>query len=303
MVLELFEDNNLVKICAPMVRYSKLPFRLLVRKYGCDLAFTPMIISDSFIQAPKARDIEFTTCDADQPLIVQFAAHNATDFATASELVAKNCNGVDLNCGCPQKWAMQQGYGACLINKPELLRDVVLQTRNRIPSNDFTVSIKIRIHSDIRKTVELCQQVEAAGLSFLTVHGRTKDQKSDPVNLEAVKLIKQSVRVPVIANGDICSIRDAENVQRETCVNGVMAARGILENPAMFAGFSETPIECIKDWIKLALETGVSFTHFHHHLIYMCEKNMSRVDRRYFNALSSTTAVIDYMENYLSLCE
>ncbi|KAK4015689.1 hypothetical protein OUZ56_030662 [Daphnia magna] len=262
-----------------------------------------MIISDSFIQAPKARDIEFTTCDADQPLIVQFAAHNATDFATASELVAKNCNGVDLNCGCPQKWAMQQGYGACLINKPELLRDVVLQTRNRIPSNDFTVSIKIRIHSDIRKTVELCQQVEAAGLSFLTVHGRTKDQKSDPVNLEAVKLIKQSVRVPVIANGDICSIRDAENVQRETCVNGVMAARGILENPAMFAGFSETPIECIKDWIKLALETGVSFTHFHHHLIYMCEKNMSRVDRRYFNALSSTTAVIDYMENYLSLCE
>lgn len=72
---------------------------------------------------------------------------------------------------------------------------------------------------------------------------------------------------------------------------------------AMFAGFSETPIECIKDWIKLALETGVSFTHFHHHLIYMCEKNMSRVDRRYFNALSSTTAVIDYMENYLSLCE
>lgn len=62
-------------------------------------------------------------------------------------------NGVDLNCGCPQRWAMQEGYGACLINKPELLRDVVLQTRNRIPAGDFSVSIKIRIHPDIRLAV------------------------------------------------------------------------------------------------------------------------------------------------------
>lgn len=66
----------------------------------------------------------------------------------------------------------------------------------------------------------MCQQVEAAGLSFLTVHGRTKDQRSDPVNLEAVKLIKESVRVPVVANGDICSLQDALHVQRGTCVNG-----------------------------------------------------------------------------------
>ncbi len=71
-----------------------------------------------------------------------------------------------------------------------------------------------------RKTVELCQQVEAAGLSFLTVHGRTKDQRSDPVNLEGVRLIKESVRVPVIANGDICSLQDAEYVQQTTNVNG-----------------------------------------------------------------------------------
>jgi len=62
--------------------------------------------------------------------------------------------------------------------------------------------------------------VEKAGLSFLTVHGRTKDQKTDPVNYEAIKLIKQSVQVPVIANGDIFSLADAEKVQQMTLVDG-----------------------------------------------------------------------------------
>ena len=115
---------------------------------------------------------------------------------------------------------MNEGYGACLINKPELLRDVVLQTRNRIPNEDFTVSIKIRIHPDIKETVNLCQQVEKCGLSFLTVHGRTKDQKSEPVDLGAIKLIKESVQVPVIANGDIYNLSDAQKVKQLTGVDG-----------------------------------------------------------------------------------
>ena len=66
----------------------------------------------------------------------------------------------------------------------------------------------------------MCQKVEKAGVSFLTVHGRTKDQRTDPVNYEAIKLIKQSVRVPVIANGDIFSLTDAEKVQQLTNVDG-----------------------------------------------------------------------------------
>ena len=92
-----------------MVRYTKLQFRQLVRKYDCDLTYTPMIMSNSFIRSQKARDIEFTTNLTDRPLIVQFAANNCEDLASASAFVHKHCDGIELNCGCPQKWAMQEG--------------------------------------------------------------------------------------------------------------------------------------------------------------------------------------------------
>ncbi|KAL4226452.1 tRNA-dihydrouridine(20a/20b) synthase [NAD(P)+]-like protein [Mactra antiquata] len=302
--LELFKEKDLVKICAPMVRYSKLPFRMLVRKYDCDIAYTPMIIADSFVQSLKARDNEFTTCKEDRPLIVQFAAHNAIDFGDAACIVSPFADGVDLNCGCPQRWALQEGYGACLINKTQLVHDMVRQTRNRVNDPNFTVSVKIRIHDDIRRTVNFCQSMESAGVSWISVHGRTKEQRNHPVNHEAIKLIRQSVSVPVVANGDIKSIDDANNVQSITGVHGVMSARGMLENPAMFAGYNHTPIHCIKDWVDLSTKYGNAHTIFHHHLMYMCENVMSRSERRLFNTLPSTVAVLDYLQqSYDIKCE
>lgn len=297
--LKLFEEKKIVKICAPMVRYSKLPFRMLVRQYGCDLAFTPMIISDSFIKSLKARDSDFTTCAEDRPLIVQFAAKNAEEFANAAEIVAPYSDGVDLNCGCPQRWAMAEGYGACLIKKPELVKDMVNQTRSRVNKQDFTVSIKIRIHNDIRETVDMCQKAEKAGASWVTVHGRTKEQRAQPVNLEAIKIIKDSLQCPVIANGDIKSLEDAEKIAEFTGVNGVMAARGILQNPAMFAGYDNTPLDCVKNWLDISIRLGTTYQCFHNHLVYMLERVLPRSERRIFNALASSSAVIDYLKENL----
>ncbi|XP_060078563.1 tRNA-dihydrouridine(20a/20b) synthase [NAD(P)+]-like [Ylistrum balloti] len=296
--LELFEDKEKnVKMCAPMVRYSKLAFRMLVRKYGCDLAFTPMIISESFVRSVKARDSEFTTCKDDRPLVVQFAASNAQDLADAAEIIAPYADGVDLNCGCPQRWAMQEGYGACLIKKPELVKDMVTQTRSRVTQSDFSVSVKIRLRENERETVELCQRAEKAGASWITVHGRTPSQRTQPVNIEAIKLIKENVNIPVVANGDIKSLEDSHMIRERTGVDGVMAARGMLENPAMFAGYETTPVNCIKDWIELSLSVGTPFQCFHNHLIYMMEKALPRSERRIFNSLCSTTAVLDYMNH------
>ncbi|XP_075730072.1 dihydrouridine synthase 4 isoform X1 [Rhipicephalus microplus] len=293
--LDLLNGADMVKICAPMVRYSKQAFRHLVRKYGVDIAYTPMIVSDSFVKSQKARDAEFTTAQGDRPLIVQFAANNATDLANAAELVYRYSDGVDLNCGCPQRWAIAEGYGVHLLNHPELVRDMVHQTKNRLCDSDFTTSVKIRVCSDLSKTVDFCRKLEAAGVSFITVHGRTKDQRSEPVNLDAIRTVKDSLRIPVVANGDVTSMKKAEDICQATGVNGVMAARGMLDNPAMFSGFKHTPAHCVEDWLLLSAELGCPLTQFHHHLMFMLDHVLSRSEKRIFNALTSYSAVVDYL--------
>lgn len=301
--LDLLESNDLVKICAPMVRYSKQAFRMLVRKYSVDIAYTPMIISDSFVKSQKARDAEFTTGPGDRPLIVQFAANNATDLANAAELVHGYADGVDLNCGCPQRWAMAEGYGAHLLSDPELVRDMVHQTRNRLSDPDFTVSVKIRICEDVRKTVDMCRKLEAARVSFVAVHGRTKNQRSEPVNLEAIRTVKDALQIPVVANGDVTSLQEAEKVHHATGTNGVMAARGLLENPAMFEGVEYTPASCVRDWLHLSAQLGCPLTQFHHHLMLMLDHVLPRSEKRVFNSLTSTSAVVDYLRDCYELLD
>nr|XP_047146872.1 tRNA-dihydrouridine(20a/20b) synthase [NAD(P)+]-like isoform X3 [Hydra vulgaris] len=281
--MNLFEEKDLVYVCAPMVRYSKQPFRHLVRRYNCDLAYTPMIMADSFIKSIEARDSDFTTNKDDRPLVVQFAANNAEDLALAAEII--------------YPWAMAEGYGAQLISKPELINDMIKQTRQRLPQ-DFSCEIKIRIHSDIRKTVDLCQKAEHAGVSWITVHGRLPSQRNEPVNYDAIKTIKDSLQIPVVANGDIKNKEDAWDVVKKTGVNGVMAAQGMLNNPAMYAGYEVTPLQCVKDWVNIALSLGTPFVTFHHHLIFMLDKWLSnKGEKMLFNNLSSVAAVLDFLED------
>lgn len=88
------------------------------------------------------------------------------------------------------------------------------------------------------------------------MHGRTRLQKStEPVNFEGIKLVKESINVPVIANGSIFSLKDADEMYEKTGVDGVMSARGLLQNPALFAGYDVTPWECIE--VKARIEISM----------------------------------------------
>ncbi|OWR45350.1 tRNA-dihydrouridine synthase [Danaus plexippus plexippus] len=284
-----------------MVRYSKVQFRTLVKNYGVDLCFTPMILADSFCQNEKARSNEFITTTNDTPLIVQFAANNVDDFVDASQLVYPYADGVDLNCGCPQRWAMKDGYGCALLSRPELVHNLLRSVRNNLPSH-FSVSVKVRIFQDLKKTITMCQQLEQCGVNFMTVHGRTPLQKSgDNIDVEMLKEVCDLVKIPVVANGGIKSLYDAEQLYSTLNCDGIMVADGILNNPALFTGANKTPLYCVKHWMNLkdSSDDKITFQCYHHHLVFMLGKILTKKQKQEFNNLSDFDEVDVYIKKYV----
>ncbi len=302
-ILNLFEHVKSLKrplyVSAPMVRYSKLPFRALVRDYKCDLAYTPMILAKEFISHENARHSDFSSNAEDRPLVIQFAANNTAVFAAACKMVMPYTDAVGLNCGCPQSWACQEGYGAHLMKEPQLVADMVKDARGSCGTK-FTIETKIRIHNDLKETVSFAKQLEAAGIGFLTVHGRTKSTRSSqPVDLEAIKLIKENVSIPVVANGDAFSLNDVSRIWRETGVDGVMAARGILENPALFAGHERCPWSAIERFVDYSIAYGLNFHLFRHHIELMMDNGRfwKKPEKKEFVEHTNLAQSLDWLDD------
>ncbi|KAJ1649857.1 tRNA dihydrouridine synthase [Dispira simplex] len=282
-----------------MVRYSKLPFRTLVRQYNVDIVYTPMILADVFRRSDYSRECEFITCPDETPLVVQFAANDGVHLADAAELVAPWVDAIDINCGCPQRWAYAEQLGAYLMEQPELVRDMVRMCKARV---NKPCAIKIRVHKDLKMTCEFIKRAEAVGVDWITIHGRTRQQKStEPVNLDAIKFGKEVASVPVVGNGDVFSLGDAQRMVESTGVNGVMAARGLLQNPALFDGYSETPLECIQKFVDLSIGLGSNTYLFHHHLMFMFENVMTSAERKTFNVLASTSAILNHLDYHYGI--
>ncbi|KIS01181.1 tRNA-dihydrouridine synthase 4 [Cryptococcus deuterogattii 2001/935-1] len=231
-------------------------------------------------------------------LIAQFASPNAKSLADAAELISPYVDGIDLNCGCPQRWAYNEGIGCALLRKPELVRDMVRGAKDRMGWG-WPVSIKIRIDTEQKNTEQLISNALQAGISHLTIHGRTRHQPStDPVNLPGIKFAVECVKgqVPCVANGDVWELEDARRMRFQTGVQGVMAARGLLANPALFAGYDKTPEDCVSQFINLGLDYGFNFSLFHRHLAYMLEPHLSRVEKVWFNSLTSQASAIEWLD-------
>ncbi|ESZ91181.1 hypothetical protein SBOR_8432 [Sclerotinia borealis F-4128] len=261
--------------CAPMVRYSKLAFRETVARYGVDLCWTPMILAKEFNRSVFARDSDFTTSPTSGPTIAQLGVCSPLEISRSTTLLAPHVNGIDINCGCPQSWACACSIGAALMHKRELVAEMVKEAKSALQREGYegkkTISVKIRIHKDLRETLDFIQTVQSAGADFLTIHGRTRSTPSShPVSLPAISLLTSHTHIPTLSNGDIFTLSDAQTHVSLTGVNGVMSARGLLENPALFAGYTHTPWEAVEVFLNEVLKKPIPFKLVVHHLSEMC---------------------------------
>ncbi|PNS13739.1 hypothetical protein CAC42_3232 [Sphaceloma murrayae] len=256
------------------------------------------MLAHEFIRHPVARDSDFTTHASEGPLIAQFASSDPQEFARAAELIGPWVNGIDLNCGCPQSWAVREGIGCGLMSKPELVRDIAAAAKAVYGTNK-SVSIKIRIHKDIVETIRFIEIVRPSGFDFLTVHARTKTQRSStPPDLAALKILKTKFPdMLMIANGDVFTLEDANRIVEETGVEGAMAARGILENPCLFAGYGATPVEAVDKFMSYVATSGLRFELVLYHVNEMLLKAFTRKDRRSMMDCKDLIDLTDWLES------
>lgn len=253
-------------VVAPMVDGSELAFRNVCRRYGAELAYTPMLHSRIFAETPKFRAEAFTTCTADRPLAAQFCANDPDVLVAAARHVQADVDAVDLNLGCPQGIARKGRYGSFLQDDWPLLQRLVGTAAREL---DVPIWVKIRVFPDCAKTVRYARMLEAAGASLIAVHGRTREQKgktAPPADWDAIRAVKQAVQVPVIANGNVRCKEDADEAMRYTGADAVMAAWALLDNPSTFAeGDTPSRLQLCKEYLDEAekLDTPMKMVRMH----------------------------------------
>lgn len=238
---ELFKSiGSPTKIVAPMVDQSELAWRILSRRYGATLCYTPMYHARLFATQEKYRRDMMCDLDGDakvdRPLIVQFCANDPDYLLQAAKLVENKCDAVDLNLGCPQGIARKGNYGSFLMDDWDLVYKLIKNLHDNL---SIPVTAKIRVYDDWEKSLEYAKMVLSAGAQFLTIHGRTREMKGQKTGLANWKLLnylRQHLPEDTVffANGNILYSSDVERCIGEITCDGVMSAEGNLFNPGVF---------------------------------------------------------------------
>jgi len=221
---------------APMAGITDLPFRTVVRSFGCGLAFTEMVSGSGLIRGTEKTFRYLASSPADRPLGVQLFGCDPDTLAEAARIaMERGADLLDVNMGCPVKKVAKTGSGASLMRDPGRVA-AVLRAVRRASALPLTVKIRAGWNARQVNALEVGQIAEECGVDAVILHPRTADQGFAGLSdWGLIAALKERLRIPVIGSGDIRCPEDAARMLLETGCDGVMVGRGALGNPWIIA--------------------------------------------------------------------
>ena len=223
-------------VLAPMAGVSDRAYRELCVRFGAAYCVSEMVSSKALSFNSKKSEELMEISDLERPCGIQIFGDDPKCMADAARHALENKPDIiDINMGCPAPKISSNGSGSALMKNPRLCGEIVKAVT---AVTDIPVTVKIRKgwDDDSVNAVEVAKICESAGAAAITVHGRTRQQYyKPPVDYDIIKAVRESVSVPVIANGDIDSAERAKEVMDITGCDLVMIGRATLGNPWIFS--------------------------------------------------------------------
>ncbi|MDG6285053.1 tRNA dihydrouridine synthase DusB [Glaesserella parasuis] len=230
-----YEIKNRIFL-APMAGITDQPFRRLCSQLGAGLTFSEMMSTNPDVWHTEKSKLRLSHHHEIGINAVQIAGSDPTEMAEAAKInVAYGAEIIDINMGCPAKKVNKKMAGSALLREPDLVARILDAVVNAV---DVPVTLKIRTGWDPenRNCLEIANIAEQAGISALTIHGRTRSCLFEgEAEYDSIKAVKQAVSIPIIANGDITSAEKAKQVLDYTQADAVMIGRGSLGRPWLFS--------------------------------------------------------------------
>lgn len=222
-------------LLAPMAGITDLPFRRLCRRFGAALAVSEMVTADTSLWGSRKSLSRLAHEDEPSPVAVQIVGTEPRAMAEAARMnLDLGAQIIDINMGCPAKKVCRKAAGSALLRDERLVARILEAVVNAV---DAPVTLKIRTGWDrqSRNALRIARIAEASGIQMLTIHGRTRaDRFAGEAEYETIRQVKQTVGIPVVANGDIDSERKAAKVLQFSGADAIMIGRAARGRPWIF---------------------------------------------------------------------